>query len=126
MHSNMKKFDNEKKKKVTSSGNIDIEIGKGITAGVDMKSNDNKILKSSNIESTTIAAAAVLPVVKKPVLILSQEVDENHDDDDDDIDNDNRDTTSTFSPLIKGSINRKNDFEIPKYAPPPVPSFPPP
>ena len=124
----MKKINNDNKKKVTSSSNIGsgIEIGGGISGIV--KSNDDKILKSHSIDiaAAPAAASASLPDVKKPVLILSQDVDENHDDDDDDIDNDNRDTNTTFSPLIKGSMNRKNDFDIPKHAPPPIPSFPPP
>ena len=126
MHSNMKKINNDNKKKVTSSSNIDsgIEIGGGVSGIV--KSNDDKILKCHSIDIAAAPAAASLPDVKKPVLILSQDVDENHDDDDDDIDNDNRDTNTTFSPLIKGSMNRKNDFDIPKHAPPPIPSFPPP
>ena len=126
MHSNMKKINNDNKKKVTSSSNIGsgIEIGGGISGIV--KSNDDKILKSHNIDITAAPAAASLPDVKKPVLILSQDIDENHDDDDDDIDNDNRNTNTTFSPLIKGSMNRKNDYDIPKHAPPPIPSFPPP
>ena len=106
MHANMKKINNDNKKKVTSNSNIGsgIEIGGGISGIV--KSNDDKILKSHNIDIAP--AAASLPDVKKPVLILSQDVDENHDDDDDDIDNDNRDMNTTFSPLIKGSMNRKN------------------
>ena len=96
MHSNMKKINIDNKKKVTSSSNIGsgIEIGGGISGTV--KSNDDKILKSHNIDIAA-AAAASLPDVKKPVLILSQDIDENHDDDDDDIDNDNRNTNTIFS-----------------------------
>ena len=102
-----------------NSSNVLNKIGTGTIISNDKKNRGNT--HSSELEEIIVPAV-------KPILTLTHDVDENYDDDDDDIDNtdNNRQTSTTFSPLIIGMTNTNNNPSVPKYAPPPIPSFPPP